>query len=189
MQLIEKEALKNNIPIIRKDALLYLETIIKKHQVKTILEIGSAIGYSAIQMALIDEKIKITTIEKDEARYKSAFDNIKRLNLEKRIKAICGDAKAIIIKQKFDMIFIDASKSNNLFFFEKYKNNLNEEGIIITDNINFLLAQNNKSKRIMKLAEKIADYRLFLINNKDFTTEFINVGDGLSISYKRSKNV
>ncbi len=174
-----------NIPFIQEEALLYIKEIIKKNKIKLILEIGTATGYSAMEMALVDELIKVITIEKDEERYLEAIKNVKKNNLEKRIKLILGDAKEIELKQKFDLIFIDAAKSSNLVFFEKFKNNLTKNGLIITDNINFSLAKKNNSKRVLRMLKKIELYRQFLIENKDFETTFIDLGDGLSISKKR----
>ncbi len=175
----------NQIPFIREEALFFLKELIKKEQIKSVLEIGTATGYSAIQMALTDEKIKIVSVEKDYERYLEAVKNVKKNNLEKKIKLIFGDAKETKIKRKFDLIFIDAAKSSNLFFFENFQKNLNQKGIIVTDNINFELANKNSSKRVVRMAKKIEEYRQFLIENKEFETIFVNVGDGLSISKKR----
>ena len=181
---IEQIALENNIPIINKKSINYIKKIISENKIRKILEIGSAIGYSAIQMALVDEKIKITTIEKDEKRYQGAKKNIKLFGLEKQITIIFGDAKTIKLNQKFDLIFIDAAKSSNELFFEKWQKNLNNKGYIITDNINFELG-NKGIKRLEKLVEKTKQYRQFLIDNHQFETKFIDIGDGLSISKRR----
>ena len=134
---IEEYAKENRVPIMLPDGIEFLCNYIKEHNIKNILEIGSAIGYSAIKMANINEKIKITTIEKDIDRYNIACNNIKQFGLDKRINIINDDALNVEFEDVFDLIFIDASKSNNIVFFEKYKKNLKNNGFIITDNLSF----------------------------------------------------
>ena len=89
---IEKYAKEKSIPIMQEDGIKFLEDYIKKNKIKTVLEIGSAIGYSAIRMAQIDKNIKITTIERDEERYKEAIKNIDKLKLKNQITIILKDA-------------------------------------------------------------------------------------------------
>ena len=185
---IEKYAKKNNIPIMQKDGILFLEEYIKTNNIKTILEIGSAIGYSAIRMALIDKKIKIKTIERDEERYKEAIKNIDKFNLNNQIEITLDDALDTEIKDKYDLIFIDAAKAQNIKFFEKYKRNLNDDGSIITDNLNFhgltKEVEKIKSKNLKALVKKINNYKEFLKNNEEFTSKFYENGDGIAISKK-----
>ena len=186
---IEKYAKENNIPIMQKDGIKFLEDYIKENKIKTILEIGSAIGYSAIKMALIDEKIKITTIERDEKRYIEAVKNIEKFNLNNQIKIILKDALEIEIKGKYDLIFIDAAKAQSIKFFERFKKNLNNNGSIITDNLNFhgLTKEVEKiqSKNLKALVKKINNYKEFLKNNEEFTSTFYENGDGISVSKKK----
>ena len=190
---IEKYAKENNIPIMQKDGIQFLEEYIKKNNIKKILEIGSAIGYSAIKMALINDDIKITTIERDEQRYKEAKKNINKFGLNNQIQIILGDALETQIKGKYDLIFIDAAKAQNIKFFEKYKINLNENGSIITDNLNFHGLTKNieeiKSKNLKALVKKINNYKEFLINNTEYTSKFYEKGDGISISKKNNKKI
>lgn len=180
----------NSIPIMQDDGIEFLENYIRENDIKNILEIGSAIGYSAIRMAKIDKTIKITTVERDKERYEEAVKNIEKFNLNDQIDIILKDALEIDIDGKYDLIFIDAAKAQSIKFFEKFKENLNENGTIITDNLNFhgltKNPENIKSKNLKALVKKINMYKEFLINNKDFTTEFIDTGDGISIS-KRNK--
>ena len=187
---LEKYAKVNHIPIMEKDGINFLIELIKKNNVKKILEIGSAIGYSAIKMALVDSDIKITTIERDKQRYDEALKNIAKFNLCDQIEIILADALEANINGKFDMIFIDAAKAQNIKFFEKYKTNLEKYGIIVTDNLNFhglvFSDKTNLSKNLRNLITKIENYITFLKENKEFKTEFKNVGDGISIS-KRSE--
>ncbi len=189
---IEKYAKDNNIPIMQKDGIKFLEEYIKENNIKKILEIGSAIGYSAIKMALIDKNIKITTIERDEERYKEAIKNIDKLHLNNQIEIILKDALDIEIKDKYDLIFIDAAKAQSIKFFEKFKNNLNDNGSIITDNLNFhgltKEVDKIKSKNLKALVKKINKYKEFLKNNEEYTTVFYENGDGISVSKKINKN-
>lgn len=189
---IEKYAEKNNVPIMQKEGIDFLIKYIKDNNIKTILEIGSAIGYSAVKMALIDEDITITTIERDKDRYDVAVDNIKKFNLNNRINIINDDAFNVDLNNKFDLIFIDAAKAQYIKFFEKFKSNLNENGSIISDNLEFhgLTSDINniKSRNLKQLVRKINNYSEFLKNNEEFNTIFYHVGDGVAVS-KRKKEI
>ncbi len=189
MKSMERYADENNVPIMDKKGLKFLLDYIKVGNVKSILEIGSAIGYSAINMALVNPSITITTIEKDEVRYLEALKNIKRFNFDKRIVLILADAMDIKIEDKYDLIFIDAAKGQYIKYFEKYTPNLKEDGTIITDNIYFhgLVEQNERieKKNLRQLVDKIKQYIFFLKDNKEFETKFYRVGDGLAVSRRR----
>ena len=190
MKELEEYAKINNIPIMQKDGILYLINYIKENNIKNILEIGSAIGYSSIMMASINSDIRITTIEKDKDRYDLAVSNIKKYNLDKQINIIYGDAVDTDITGMYDLIFIDAAKGKNIFFFEKYKNNLVKGGTIITDNLSFhgLVEDSDlvKTKNQRGIVNKIKDFISFLDNNDEFDTEYIPVGDKIAISKRRS---
>lgn len=190
MKELEEYAKINNIPIMQKDGILYLINYIKENNIKNILEIGSAIGYSSIMMASINSNIRITTIEKDKDRYDLAVSNIKKYNLDKQINIIYGDAVDTDITGMYDLIFIDAAKGKNIFFFEKYKNNLVKGGTIITDNLSFhgLVEDSDlvKTKNQRGIVNKIKDFISFLDNNEEFATEYIPVGDKIAISKRRS---
>lgn len=185
---IEKYAEEHNVPIMQKSGINFLTKFIAENNVKNILEIGSAIGYSAIKMALVNDKIKVTTIEKDDERYLMALKNIKEFDLEKRITLISGDALNVELEDKFDLIFIDAAKGQYIKFFEKYSKNLKKNGVIISDNLDFhgLVEQEERiaSKNLRQLVNKIRNYIDFLKNNTEFTTKFYKIGDGISISTK-----
>ena len=192
MKDLEEYAKKNKIPIMQKDGILYLINYIKENNIENILEIGSAIGYSSIMMASINKNIKVTTIEKDTVRYLEAVSNIQKYNLNKQIKIINKDATEVEINDKFDLIFIDASKGKNTFFFNKFKDNLNKKGTIITDNLSFhgLVEDESliKTKNQRGIVNKIKDFISFLDNNEEFKTIYIPVGDTLAISKRREEN-
>ena len=186
---IENYAKENNIPIMLPDGIDYLCEYIKNNDIENILEIGTAIGYSAIRMALVNDNIKVTTIERDINRYNIANDNIKKLNLENRITTILGDALDTNITGTYDLIFIDASKGGSIDFFNKYKELLNKEGTIITDNLSFHGLVEDETLAITKnqkgLVNRIKKFIEFLDNNQEFTTKYINIGDKISISKRK----
>lgn len=192
MEELEKYAKENNVPIMQKDGILYLCKYIKDNNMKSVLEIGSAIGYSSIMMANISSDIKVTTIEKDEERYNLAVENIKKYNLDKQITIFLGDACDIELNDKFDLIFIDAAKGKNIFFFNKFKDNLNNDGTIITDNLSFhgLVEEPSliKTKNQKGIVSKIKSYIEFLDNNEEFITTYTKVGDTIAISKRREDN-
>jgi predicted O-methyltransferase YrrM len=186
MKAMEKYADENNVPIMDKSGLKFLVDYIKFNNVKSILEIGSAIGYSAINMALATPNVTVTTIERDQIRYLEAIKNIKRFNLDKRINLILADALDINLDEKFDLVFIDAAKGQYIKFFEKYAPMVKKGGTIISDNIYFhgLVEQTSPigKKNLRQLVDKIKNYIVFLKDNKEFKTEFFRVGDGIAVS-------
>lgn len=184
---MKKYAVDNNVPIMTEGGINYLTKYIKKNNVKNILEVGTAIGYSAIMMCSVSDDIFVTTIERDEKRYLEALKNIKKAKLEDRIDLIYHDALDVNITGKYDLIFIDAAKAQNRNFFEKFKKNLNKDGTIITDNMNFHGLVNKdlnsiESRNLRQLVRKVKEYKEFLENNKEFSTEFYDIGDGIAVS-------
>lgn len=180
----------NNVPIMVDDGIDFLTTFIIKKQVSSVLEIGTAIGYSAIMMALANPTVKITTIERDEKRYLEALKNVKEFSLEDRITLIYNDALNVKLTDTFDLIFIDAAKSQNIKFFELFERNLNSEGAIITDNLNFhgLVKKKEteiKSRNLRGLVRKTKEYIDYLKKNTKYDTEFLEIGDGISISTRK----
>lgn len=190
---LEDYAEKNNVPIIEKKSIAFIMKYIKEHNIKNILEIGSAIGYSAILMASASSEAFVTTIERDENRYRECLKNIKKANLDKRINVVFQDALDINLPSdmKFDLIFIDAAKGQYTRFFEKYKYFLKDNGTIITDNIKFHGLVGNRdnieSKDLKQLVGKIENYIDYLKENPEFNTEFYDIGDGLSVSVKKDE--
>ena len=187
---IEEYAKDNRIPIMLPDGIDYLCKYIKDNNIKNILEIGSAIGYSAIRMALVNDNINITTIEKDTIRYDIAVNNINKFNLEDRIKIINDDALDVSIDGMFDLIFIDASKGHNIDFFNKYKDNLVRDGVIVTDNLSFHGLVEDETLAVTKnqrgIVKKIKNFICFLDSNSEFNTIYVEVGDKISISKRVS---
>lgn len=186
---MEKYASENKIPIITNEGISFISEYIEKNNIQNILEIGSAIGYSAIKMALVNENITVTTIERDEARYRLAVDNIKTANLENRINLIYGDALNTDVTGEYDLIFIDAAKAQYTKFFLKYSPLLSKNGVIITDNLKFHgfvenpeLTNNRNTKQ---LARKIKTFITWLKENDEYETEILDIGDGIAISKRK----
>ena len=183
---LEEYAKEYNVPIMLEDGIEFLCDYIKKNNIKRILEIGTAIGYSAIKMASIDKDIKITTIERDKDRYSLALKNISDFKLEEQINVILDDALNVDLSDKYDLIFIDAAKGQYINFFEKFKTNLNNNGVIISDNLSFHgLVEGDWStltRNVRGLVRKIKNYKDFLDENKEFKTDYYDVGDGIGVS-------
>ena len=185
---MERYASEKNVPIIEKKSIAFIMKYIKDNNIKSILEIGSAIGYSAILMASSNQETTVTTIERDETRYMECLKNVKKCGMDKKINVVYQDALELNLSEdlRYDLIFIDAAKGQYTRFFEKYKNFLNPNGAIITDNIKFhgYVGESNKLDKgnLKSLVEKIEKYIEFLKTNTEFDTEFYDIGDGLSVS-------
>ena len=188
---LEEYAKTNNIPIMQKDGIDFLTQYIKENNIKNILEIGSAIGYSAIKMALVGSDIKITTIERDKERYDIAVKNIEKFNMKDRINIILGDALEIDLNNKYDLIFIDAAKSQYIKFFKKFDKNLKPGGVIVSDNLSFhgLVEDDTKTtnRNTKQLVRKIRKYIEYLKQNTNYKTTFYKLGDGIAISIKNNE--
>ncbi len=177
---MERFAKKENVPIMQKEGLEFLISFIKEHDVKSVLEVGTAIGYSTI---LIKEAVNnITSIERDEKRYDIAVKNVELSNLN-NITLIKGDALDINITDKFDLIFIDAAKGKNKEFLDKFKNNLSENGYIIIDNMGFhgLVGKSEtiEKRRLRSLVRKIENFIKYMEEQTEFKVTKIDKGDGL----------
>lgn len=181
---LKQFAKENKVPIIEDEGLHFLLDIINNNEIKTVLEIGAAIGYSAINMAF--EGVEVITLERDVVMYEQLVRNIEKADLKSKVFPIFGDALNINVGGKFDLIFIDAAKAQYQKFFEKFSSNLTEEGIIICDNLNFHNLDPNKvSRHTRQLLKKIESFKEFLKNNEQYDTTFYNVGDGMSVSKRK----
>lgn len=183
---LEEFAKDNHVPIMLSDGIEFLCNYIKENNIKSVLEIGSAIGYSSIMMCLNNEKTNITTIEKSIDMYNIALNNIDKYNLTDRINIINADALDVELDDKYDLIFIDAAKSQYIKFFEKFEKNLNKNGVIITDNLSFHglvekpeLTNNRNTKQLVRKIQKYID---FIKENNKYETTFYSIGDGISVS-------
>ena len=178
---IEEYAEKENVPIMKKDSIDYLLEFIRNNNIKDVLEIGSAIGYSALKISTTGANV--TTIERDEERYKIAVENINKSNYKNQINIILSDALDVNLTEKYDLIFIDAAKGKNKEFIDKFKKNLKTNGFIIIDNMDFhgLVGKSSeiKKRRLRSLVRKIESFIEYMDNQIEFKVTKINVGDGL----------
>lgn len=191
MELYAKE---NGVPIMEIIGIEAMLQLLRIHNPNTILEVGTAIGYSALRMAFALPQAKIVTIERDEERLQKAVDYIDRAEKQAQIMIINGDALLVEdqIKQHgpFDAIFIDAAKGQYQRFFSLYSQYLNDGGLIITDNVLFkgmVSEANIDNKRLRSLVKKIKEYNSWLMQHPDYHTVIIPVGDGIAISKKRGE--
>lgn len=192
-QSLEEYALANRVPIMEPDSMNFLTQLVRIKQPKHILELGTAIGYSALRMLEANPMATITTIERNEEMYQVATDNIQKEDKLSQINVLFGDAieavQQLVHEQKrFDFIFIDAAKGQYKRFFMEVESLLNDHGIIVCDNILFkgYVADETKDEnvRVQKLATKLRVFNDWLVQQPDYHTSIIPIGDGLSISVK-----
>ena len=181
---MERYAEENNIPIIEVDSIKFIMKYIKLNNVKSVLELGTAIGYSAILMANATSTVEITTIEKDEKRYREAVKNVNKCGLDRRIECVYNDALEVnLAGHSYDLIFIDAAKGKNKEFLDKFKSNLNENGYIIIDNMDFhgLVGKSMtiEKRRLRSLVKKIENFIKYMEEQTEFKVTKIDKGDGL----------
>lgn len=202
---LKQEAREKGIPVMQDEGLCFICDYIRAHNVRTILEIGSATGCSAIQFASVSEDIRIVTVELDEERFEQAVKNIADAGLSDRVHVIHGDAlkaetfarveaelaaiASVPDKATADLIFLDAAKSQYIAFFEMYEKLLSPHGAIISDNLLFhgMTAGYRKTYNYntIKLLRKIRGFIIYLMANKQFDTAFHTIGDGVSVSTRR----
>ena len=190
LEKIKAKALEDHIPIIMDDTLAVIEEELKLFRPKKILEIGTAVGYSEICFSeFLAENGKIDTIEREEERVIEAKENIKRAEVEEKINIIQGDAVEILptLNEKYDMVFIDASKGKYPFFLKEALRMLATNGIIFADNglyKGYVLSDYNKHKQrtaVRNLREFLKELNE-LQENKEFDVRVLEVGDGLAIA-------
>ena len=187
---IKEKALNEHIPIIMDDTLEEVGKVLEELKPEKILEIGTAVGYSAICFSkYLSENGRIDTIEREESRIIEAKINVKDLKLEEKINIISGDAVEILptLNEKYDAIFIDAAKGKYPFFLKEAIRMLSDKGIIIADNIlykGYTLSDYNKHKQ-RTAVRGLREYLKELEENEELTTELLEVGDGLTITRRK----
>lgn len=187
LEKIKEKALEEHIPIIMDDTLEVISKYLKEINPKRILEIGTAVGYSAMCFSeYLSEDGRIDTIERDEERIAEAKINIKNVGVEDKIKIYEGDAVEILptLNDKYDAVFIDAAKGKYPFFLKESLRMLKENGIIFADNIlykGYVLSDYNKHKQ-RTAVRNLREYIKEVSENPNLETKILEVGDGLAIS-------
>ena len=187
LEKIKEKALENHIPIIMDDTLEYIYNLYEDKKINSILEIGTAVGYSAICFTeILNKEGFIDTIERDEQRILEAEENIKKAEVEDKINIYSGDAVEILpgINKKYDMVFIDAAKGKYPFFLKESLRMLNDNGIILADNIlykGYVMSDYNKHKQ-RTAVRNLREYIKEVTENDKLETEILEIGDGLAVS-------
>ena len=180
---IEEFAKENYVPISRKETLEYIKKIYKENNYKSFLEIGTAIGYTCINVALIDPSIRILTLEYEEKRFNIAKQNIKDFKVEKQIQQVYGDARFYYPDLYYDVIFIDAAKKRNKYFLDKFSKRLNNFGTIIIDNMNLddlWVDAKKEKKEEYDLVNK--EFKEYILTLKDYEVNiYDDIGDGIAV--------
>ena len=184
---IKQKALEEHIPIIMDDTLEVVDKILKEVKPTKILEIGTAVGYSAMCFSeYLQEGGKIDTIERDEERIAEAKINIKNVGVEDKIKIYEGDAVEILptLNEKYDVVFIDAAKGKYPFFLKEALRMIKTTGVILADNVlykGYVMSDYNKHKQ-RTAVRNLREYIKEVTENPDIETEILEVGDGLAVS-------
>lgn len=187
LQKIKEKALEEHIPIIMDDTLEVVDKILKETKPKKILEIGTAVGYSAMCFSkYLQEDGIIDTIERDEERIVEAKVNIEKVGVAEKINILEGDAVEILptLTGKYDMIFIDAAKGKYPFFLKEALRMLEKNGVILADNIlykGYVMSDYNKHKQ-RTAVRNLREYIHEVTEDPNLETEILEVGDGLAIS-------
>lgn len=187
---IHDEARKNHIPIMKDDGMEFLLTYIQQHEsIRDILEIGTAVGYSAIQMANVRWDNEIDTVEVNEVMYKQALHNIQEEGLEDRIHVHLCDGATFETDKIYDLIFIDAAKSQYRKYLEHFYKNSRSGSVFVFDNLSFHGMVEDEStthnRSTLQMVHKIRKFREHLLQDDRFVTEFYEIGDGIAISVRK----
>ncbi|MBA3925204.1 class I SAM-dependent methyltransferase [Listeria rustica] len=189
---LEAYAEQHEVPIMEVDSMHFMLQIMQIQQPKRILEIGTAIGYSALRMADALPDVHIVTMERDEVRYDRAWHNVHAFGAEDRIEVLLMDAledsSIVLEKENFDAIFIDAAKAQYAKFFNVYIDKLAPGGVIYSDNVLFkglALHDSPRAQQKQRVSRKMREFNDWLLQNPDFITTTVPLGDGLAISRRK----
>lgn len=185
-----KFARANNVPVVTDSTALFLEFMCRLKKPKKVLEIGTAIAYSAILMQQSSgDNCVITTLERDEHMYNIALKNIEDMNLNEKIKVIFGDAKDTLmgLNEKYDIVFLDAAKGQYQEFFNQCLNLINNDAVIICDNVLFrgmIANEELVSKKYKTLVNKMRDFLNDIMSDDSLNASVLPIGDGILVCVK-----
>ena len=190
---LREKANADNIPNMQTEGLTFMCERLNECQASSVLEIGSAVGYSAIFMALHVKDLKIDTIERDETRHLEAVKNVSEFNLNDQITLHLADAlefdESLLKHAPYDLLFIDAAKAQYQKFFEKYVGYVKEDGIILVDNLDFhgmiFDIEHINNRNTKQLVKKIKRFKEWILNNENYESEYYPVGDGIVLIRKK----
>lgn len=189
LDIIEQEAIDTYVPIIRKETQNLLKVILAMSNPINILEVGTAVGFSAIMMGeYTSSKCKITTIEKFEKRIPIAKENFKRAQMDNKITLLEGDALEIMqdLNEQYDFIFMDAAKGQYINFLPQVRRLLANGGILMSDNVlqdgDVIESRYAVTRRKRTIHSRMREYLYELTHSEDFTTTILPIGDGVTIS-------
>ena len=191
---IEREALADNVPIIRREMQSFLKVLLMVKKPMRVLEVGTAVGFSALLMSeYVPEECAITTIENYEKRIPIARENFIRAEKEEQITLLEGDAKDVLetLTEPFDLIFMDAAKGQYLNFLPRVLELLQPEGILISDNVlqdgDIIESRFAVTRRNRTIHKRMREYLYTLTHSEELTTAVLPVGDGITISTKKGR--
>lgn len=190
---IEREAKETNVPIIRTQTQSLIKFLLAMHKPMSILEVGCAIGFSALLMSeYAPEGCRITTIEKYEKRIPIARENFRRAGREESILLLEGDAADILkeLKGTYDLIFMDAAKGQYIHFMPEVLRLLSAGGILVSDNVlqdgDVIESRFAVTRRNRTIHSRMREYLYELTHHPDLQTVILPVGDGVTVSLKRA---
>jgi predicted O-methyltransferase YrrM len=186
ISIVKEKALEDHIPIIMDDTLEVIKDILIKENPKRILEIGTAVGYSASMFAKYAENAIIDTIELNEERYNEAKVNVQKIGVADRINLYLGNAVEILptLNFEYDIVFIDANKGKYPVFLQEGIRLVKPEGIIIADNVlykGYVMSDYNKHKQ-RTAVRHLREYIKEAMENEILESEILEVGDGIAIT-------
>ena len=189
---IEKEAIADEVPIIRKEMGNLLKVLLQLVQPERILEVGTAVGYSSILMSEnMPEKCTITTIENYDKRIPVARNNFKRAGKENVITLIEGDALEVLktLEGPYDFIFMDAAKGQYINYLPDIKRVLRKGGLLISDNVlqegEIVQSKYGVTRRNRTIHERMREYVYMLTHSDEVVTSVVPIGDGITLSVKQ----
>lgn len=190
---IRDEALDQSVPIMSDHSIEFIARVASRFSCMKILEIGTAVGYSSLKLLSLLPEVHITTIERDEERYRQAIEHIQMLKAEDAITALRMDAFDYVPDEWFDLLIIDGAKAQNQAFFDRFFPFVSKRGVVIVDNIDFhghvslSNSLGNDRRNLRQMVQKIAKFEQYIYSREDLLVEKVDVGDGMMVIYRNER--